>query len=484
MKLKKMKRVITVGLTIAMMLSLGGCKSTETTNSDNGAKVTKEASNTNEEKTTPEPTKEPESDELTLPTLDQIKVGEDYLDITASLKVLTHRTDVVDTKLAEYIKEFNKLYPNITITYEGVTDYAQDSLVRLTGGNWGDIMMIPQVDKDELGKFFIPYGSLSTLDTLYNFVNAWTFEDKVYGIPSTANAQGIVYNKKVFEAAGVTELPKTPGDFIAALQKIKDNTDAIPLYTNYAAGWTLGAWDAYLAGSATGDSKYMNQVFLHTKDPFANQGDGTHAYEVYKILYDAAANKLIEDDYTTTDWEGCKAMINNGQIGTMVLGSWAFSQMQDGGPNPDDIGYMSFPITVNGKQYASAGADYSYGINADASLENQVASMVYVKWLTEESGYAYGEGGIPIDKDGEYPELYSAFGNIEFVSDELAVAGEETLLNELNSESGLGINAGGNAKVQAIVEHGFNGTKSFDDIMAEWNLDWSDAQEALGVTVN
>ena len=30
---------------------------------------------------------------------------------------------------------------------------------------------------------------------------------------------------------------------------------------------------------------------------------------------------LIEDDYTTTDWEGCKGMLNRGEIGCMVLGS-------------------------------------------------------------------------------------------------------------------------------------------------------------------
>lgn len=38
---------------------------------------------------------------------------------------------------------------------------------------------------------------------------------------------------------------------------------------------------------------------------------------------------LTEDDPTTTDWEGCKPMMNNGQIGVMVLGSWAVVQMQD-----------------------------------------------------------------------------------------------------------------------------------------------------------
>ena len=61
---------------------------------------------------------------------------------------------------------------------------------------------------------------------------------------------------------------------------------------------------------------------VHTAEPFKDNGDGTGAYALYKMLYDAVANGLTEDDYSTTDWEGCKPMINNGEIGTMVLGSW------------------------------------------------------------------------------------------------------------------------------------------------------------------
>ena len=67
----------------------------------------------------------------------------------------------------------------------------------------------------------------------------------------------------------------------------------------------------------------MNQKLLHASNPFADPGDGTGAYNVYKVLYDAVANGLTEDDYSTTDWEGSKGMINNGEIACMVLGSWA-----------------------------------------------------------------------------------------------------------------------------------------------------------------
>ena len=420
------------------------------------------------------------SAEEALPTFDQIVLGENT-DLAAKIHFVYHRTDIPD-KLQGYVEEFQKIYPNVEIEYELITDYAENSLLRVGNTDW-TIMGIPTVDKDELPNYFVPLGDLATLDSEYSFMSAWSVDGVCYGIPSTAAAQGVLYNKAVFEAAGITELPKTPDEFIAALQAVKDNTDAIPLYTNYAAGWTMGAWDAYIGGSATGDAAYMNQVLLHKANPFADNGDGTGPYAVYKILYDAVKEGLIEEDYTTTDWEGCKGMINSGKIGCMVLGSWAYSQMVEAGPNGDDIGYMSFPITVNGKQYASAGADYCFGINVQATDDQKLAAMYYIKWLTEESGFAYSEGGVPIDKNGEYPALYAAFEGIDMVADAPALPGEETLLNDLNSESELAINAGGNTKIQEIVEHAFNGDMEFDDIMAAWNEAWTDAQEALKVEI-
>ena len=53
----------------------------------------------------------------------------------------------------------------------------------------------------------------------------------------------------------------------------------------------------------------------------------------------------------------------------------------------------------------------------------------------------------------------------------------------MNSESELNVSNGGNDKIQAIIEHAANGDMSFDDIMAEWNQKWSDAQESLGIEV-
>lgn len=470
--MKLRKKMFSMGLVLALVVSLVGC----------GGK--KDATETNKENTkggTTEVTDEVKEEKSL--TIDQISLGEDYTDINTTIKVLTHRTDIIDTVFAGYIAEFQKLYPGIKVEYEGITDYVEDVTTRLTTDKWGDICMIPTtVDKNELSNLFVSFGDKATLDEKYVMLNNFAFEDQVYGIPSTGNAQGVVYNKKVFEAAGITEVPKTPEEYIEALQKIKDNTDAIPLYSNFAAGWTMSAWDAYIGGSATGSPDYMNNGLVHGKDPFAKRDDQTGPYAVYYVLYEATKRGLIEDDPSTSDWESSKSMINNGEIGSMVLGSWAVTQMQEAGENGADIGYMPFPISVDGKQYASAGPDYCFGINVNASDDNKIASMLYVKWLTEKSNFAYDQGGVPITVGAEYPSVLDAFQGVDLIIDNPAPAGEETLFNDINNESELSLNADG-YHVSQIIEQALSGDMDFDDIMADWNQRWSAAQEKFGVEI-
>lgn len=461
---KFMKKLAALGLVSTMAFSLIACGGSDKNQSNEGEKNTGGADTTKEETI----------------NFQDLKLGEDYKDIKADLKFITHKTDCVDNIFQDYVKEFQKLYPNVTITYEGITNYADDMMTRLTTGDWGDICMIPvAVDKDELENYFVPFGKVSDLEKDYIMLTDYSYNGKAFGIPSQGNAQGIVYNKKVFEEAGIKELPKTPDEYLETLKIIKEKTDAVPMYTNFAAGWTMTAWDAYITGSATGDPDYANDKLVHSKNPFSKQKDMIGPYAVYYTLYEAVARGLIEDDPTTTDWEGSKGMMNKGEIATMVLGSWAVPQIQQAGDNADDIGYMTFPITIDGKQYATAGGDYNYGINCNSSKDNQIAAMLYVKWLTEESNFAYDQGGIPIKVGAERPAVYDAFEGVELVINNPAKEGEETLYNDINNESEVGINTSPDGDSQ-IVECALDDSKTLDEIMNEWNEKWTKAQEKFG----
>ncbi|MCD8023182.1 MAG: ABC transporter substrate-binding protein [Lachnospiraceae bacterium] len=423
------------------------------------------------------------AEESTVPSIDSITLGEDYQGVTASIKILTNRTDIADTVYAGYAEEFSALYPNITVTYDAITDYEESLTLRLITGDWGDICFIPtSVDKDELADYFTSLGDYDTLNEVYNFLQDSSYGGQVYGIANGGTATGIVYNKRIWEEAGITERPTTPDEFLEDLQLIKDNTDAIPLYTNFSASWPMGAWDAYIGICATGDPDYMTSTIVHTSNPFSANEDMTGPYAVYYILYEAVARGLIEEDPASTDWESSKGMMNSGAIATMVLGSWAVEQCKEAGDNADDVGYMPFPITVDGVQYASAGGNYAYGINCQASTDNQIAALLYVKWLLEESPIFVDEGSIPALQDGEYPDSLSEFEGVTLLSDNAAAEGEETLFDDINNDSEVGINNNDYPDCE-ILEAALYGSYTLDEIMDSWNKKWTASQEKYGVEI-
>ena len=394
-------------------------------------------------------------------------------EITGEITVLTNRTDLVDTKFAEYKAAFEAKYPGTTVNFEPITDYEGDVAIRMQTTEYGDVLLIPNsVKSTDFATYFEPLGTVDELSSKYSeqFLYAKQSEGNVYGLAQYANAQGVVYNKKVFETAGITELPKTPEEFIECLKTIKEKCpDVIPYYTNYKDGWTLTQWQDHAWGSVTGDAEYHNNGMVNEENPFS---EGTSNYIVHKLMYDVVKEGLCEEDPTTTDWESSKGMINRGEIACMVLGSWAVSQCQAADANSGDIGYMPFPVTVDGKQYATAGADYCYAINKNS--ENKATARAWIDYILDESGYAQSEGCISIKKDDPLPDTLADFSNVELVVDAAATSENEGKFDKLSEESDINLYA--DTQKKRIVEAAMGSTnESFDDIMNDWNTWWAEA---------
>lgn len=462
----KFKKLTAIGLAAAMAVSMAACggssgssgssADTDSTGSSGSASAAADSD---------------------LPSFDELNI-EDYTDLTADIKILTDRTDIADTTYAEYAAQFQEEFPNITVTYEGVTDYAEAVTLRLTNGDWGDICFIPDsVDKTELSTYFIPLGDYSALDEIYYNMNAQCDGDTVYGIPNGGNTPGIIINKEVWADAGITEYPSTPDEFIEDLKIIKENTDAIPLYTNFADGWPLGQWTGYIGIPTNADPDYAENIMPHQKDPFAEPDDGDYGpYALFSILYDAVSEGLVEEDPASTDWESSKARIGSGEIACMVLQSWAINQCTALADDPSVIDYIPMPITVKGTQALLVNSNYCYAINNQSSEDNQLASMVYVKWLIEESPIMEDEGNIPERKDQDLPESLTNFDGLEIMTN--AKEEEPGLKNTIADDSEVLTDA----NIGTVVEGALAGTP-FDDIMAEWNEKWTEAQEMEGVEV-
>lgn len=400
-------------------------------------------------------------------------------EIGGTITVITNRTDLVDTKFADYKKAFEEKYPGTEVKFEAITDYEGDIAIRMQTEEYGDVLCVPEyMATGDLQNYFEPLGTPEELGEKYEqkYLYKRYYGGKVYGIPSIINVQGIVYNKKVFEQAGISKLPTTPDEFLADLKLISEKTDAIPYYTNFAAGWPLTQWQDHCWGAVSGDPDYRFNTMPFEAEPFA---EGKPVNTVYRLLYDIVDQKLCEADPVTTDWEESKVMINNGEIGAMTLGLWSVTQCQSAGPNADDIGYMPFPYNIDGKQYATAGADYCYGINVHS--QNKATARAWIDYIVDESGFATSEGAVSIVKGAALPESLSAFENVEMITDTPATAENDGLLDRLSNESEIGLYA--EPEKVRLVEAAMGTRKeSFDDIMNDWNTRWQEAQAEEGVT--
>jgi len=354
--------------------------------------------------------------------------------VAGEITVLTNRTDIVDTVFTDYAAEFEKAYPGTSVKFEAIADYESDVSTRLSSGSYGDVLLIPNtVTKAQLPQFFEPLGTIDELGKTYRFVTEMAYEDNAYGVAVTGNAQGIVYNKNVWEAAGITELPTTPDEFLAALELVKDKTDATPYYTNYNDGWPLSQWEGNRA--ATGDAD-ASITLVESDAPWA---EGEYHEVADGLLFDIVANGLSEEDPATTDWESSKAGLGSGAISSMVLGSWALTQMQDAavtaGGSADDIGYLAFPSAVDGQTYSTIGGDYKNAISL--SSKNKATARAWIDWFAQESGFAGDQGGLSPVVDGPDPETLTEFtaSGVEYLELTPVPTDKATWENDIISES-------------------------------------------------
>lgn len=366
---------------------------------------------------------------------DQPAPGSDG-EVAGSITVLTNRTDIVDTVFQDYKEQFEAEYPDVTVEFEAITDYEGEVTTRMSTADYGDVLLIPNsIAPADLPDFFEPLGSVDELAETYRFVGSeQNFDGQVYGIAITGNVQGIVYNKAVWEEAGVTEAPTSPEEFLDALQAVKDGTDAVPLYTNYADGWPLTQWEGH-RGSISADPEAANAL-AETDAPWA---EGEEHFVIDSLLFDAVAAGLTEEDPITTNWEESKGLLGRGEVSAMVLGSWAITQMQDAADDPADIGYLPFPHQVDGTFYSTAGGDYKNGINVNS--ENKAAARAWIDWFADESGYATDQGGLSPRLDGPTPDTLSDFEELGVEYIELAPAepGRESLVNDIDAEAEIGL---------------------------------------------
>lgn len=374
----------------------------------------------------------------------------------------TNRTDLVDTELKNYAAKFHEKYPDATVEIEAIKDYDQTTKIRMASNELADISLIPgTVKNSDLPNFYLPLDDLGLNDRIY-FKDNRSQDGKLYGISSGSAAMGVTYNKKAFEKAGITAVPKTLDELYAAAEKLKA-AGIIPLATNFKDKWPLYGWDqeAFI---------FANDPALHntmaTQDePFAIDGPHWQAFSILKKMVDGG---YVEKDLMSTNWEGSKKDVASGKIAMFLLGNWVVPQVVDNGAAPEDVGFFPLPLDNSGEAKVILASDYYYGI--DKNSENPETAKAFLNFLIEESGYDDYAGFIPVLKDKK-PKLAQL--------NEFMATNPKVIEMAAENDDYLAIANKMQFDTSAFAQDAIMG-KDMKAVFDSYNKKWKDAKAAVG----
>ena len=298
-------------------------------------------------------------------------------EIKGEITFSSHRTDLQNTILPQFVADFNKKYPNVKVNIETIKDYESAMKVKMSSNDVPDVWTVKNgyYTKDQLAKYNIPLdGYEFTKDFLYGDVFSGS-DGKIYALSQGANAVGVVYNKKIFAELGIS-VPKTLDEMIAAGKKITAS-GRVGLGTSAKAGWPLQYYWMDIANTIAGDKNYRNT--LAAKDaPFTADSPMVKAFTLLKTFKDAG---ILEKDPLSSDWEPIKKDFRDSKVGMMILGPWFIPQALD--PlTLDDVGFFPLPYdNENTTKKVSMGPDT--GIGMAANTKNKAATEAFFIFMMD-----------------------------------------------------------------------------------------------------
>ncbi len=311
-------------------------------------------------------------------------------------------TDTLNNVL---IPMFEAAHPNIKIEsdpypYDG---FRQALLTAAAGGTGPDVVRLDIIWSPE----FADQGIL--LDLSKAMSDFQTFADNVfpgplstnaykgdyYGLPLDTNTRVFIYNKTLYQQAGITAPPATIDDLKATCDKIKALGSGDWAFSDTGtSGWNLLPWIWSFGGDITNSTYTQATGYLN----------GERSVAALQFLHDMVANGCFSDGYLGSGIDNWGGYFGN-TIASMLEGPWLFPVAQTQYPN-FDVGESLMPAGDGGSISVVGGEN----IDVMASSQHQAEALEWLRFTQSE------DFQLEMSKIGQLTVLNSLISNSYFTT--------------------------------------------------------------------
>jgi raffinose/stachyose/melibiose transport system substrate-binding protein len=339
------------------------------------------------------------------------------------------------------IADFEAANPDVKVKYEARETDAHKDAIRVAVGTSAMPDIYFMWAGLGLGGEYVKLGAAAPLDDIYaakgwkdrflgSALTKTQYDGKTYGVPYTNHGMGIYYNKALLEQAGVTAVPTTYDELIAANDKLVA-AGIQPFSIGGSTGWhMMRLLDSLLetkCGSATHDALKA----LTAK--WTDEACATEAYTELKRWSDAG---YLGKNFMSLTPDDAQLKFFSGDAAMVLEGDWLVNMMVDNGVDLNNVGLVPFP-TGTDRLYFFAEMLYPA-----TGSKNQDGAIRFLDYLTsnEVQQANLGQfGSISINKNVDYGvdqrPLDKAWSDIFAKLTQVYEPGDQSLPLSVNTES-------------------------------------------------
>ncbi|MTK10901.1 MAG: carbohydrate ABC transporter substrate-binding protein [Clostridiaceae bacterium] len=298
-------------------------------------------------------------------------------------------------ELEEAAKAYSAEHPNVKINIEtvgGGADYGAALRAKIQSGAEPNIFNIggPQDVKDWQSRLVDLSGEPWVKQAVDGVLPGVTVDNKVYGMPFAVEGYGFVYNKGIFEAAGIdAKNIKDYASLEAAVKTLDAKIKSGELKSKYPkleAVFELPAKEDWVTGlhasnAALGQEFKSGLEAFNAKKVDFKYGDGLKALIDLQANYSPSKDskgKLNAVDYATQVGQG----IAIERVAIVQQGNWIFNDVKKVDEKvANNLDILPMPIKGGKEDTIPVGVPMYWAVNNKGSESQQKAAKDFLNWL-------------------------------------------------------------------------------------------------------
>lgn len=296
-----------------------------------------------------------------------------------TIRWLQNQVEYTD-QVKNMAKAYEDEHPNVKIEVEVIGDDYYDVLkTKAASGDMPDVFMTAGYNEISTYKEYIT--DLSDQPFAENIVDAAkecvSMDGKIMGLPVQMSANGIVYNKQIFEKYNL-EIPTTVSE-LENVCKVLEKNGVTPFANQFKDDWLLGQFLNYGFANVEDTSDYIEKL----NSGEAKIADTQEMKDAMKVL--DLMLKYGQDKPLDAGWNEAAATFAMGEQAMMFEGMWAYDTIKEIAPDME-VGLFALPLTDDASQTKLA-ADVNGVWHVSSTSKHQDVAEDILNWIvTSDAG--------------------------------------------------------------------------------------------------